>query len=152
MNLFAKKSWFGLSKGKRTRKKQLWEESQKEEHPPPSVAGPVLSTGGWGLTTAPWPWLVEDLSSYTYSCPGGSTTGSSIEGASCAAACFFSAHYLLFPRCLLASSLSLIPKAGAKQKHTCSVRTSGQVRCDWHISWQRAFYLYNLPVSETQVK
>lgn len=89
MNLFAKKSWFGLSKDKRTRKKQLWEESQKEEHPLPSVAGPVLLTGGWGLTTAPCPWLVEDLSSYTYSCPGGSSAGSSIEGASSAAACSF---------------------------------------------------------------
>lgn len=38
------------------------------------------------------------------------------------------AHYLLFPRYLLVSSLSLIPEAGAKQNRTCSVRTYGQVR------------------------
>lgn len=40
-----------------------------------------------GLTTAPWPWLAEDLSSCTHSCPGGSTAGSPNGGASSAAAC-----------------------------------------------------------------
>lgn len=77
----------------------------QEEHLLPLVAEaskatqttrPVMWTGGWGLTMAPCPWLVEDLSSYTHSCPGGSAAGSPTEAASCAAACFF-LHVFLIP-------------------------------------------------------